>query len=63
MFTGKLELNLNVANTVILSFKLLSMRSGTSTEANVELAAGPATPQAEVACLPVVMKAADDANM
>ncbi|KAG2094431.1 uncharacterized protein F5147DRAFT_657183 [Suillus discolor] len=37
--------------------------AGTSTEANVELAAGLATPQAEVACLPVVMKAADDANM
>ncbi|KAG2096759.1 uncharacterized protein F5147DRAFT_839939 [Suillus discolor] len=38
------------------SIPLGTTPAGTSTEANFELAASPATPQAEVACLPVVIQ-------
>lgn len=51
------------APTEDMSIPLGATPAGTSTEANLELAASPAMPQAEVACLPVVIKAADDATM
>ncbi|KAG1906157.1 uncharacterized protein F5891DRAFT_1182358 [Suillus fuscotomentosus] len=51
------------APTEDTSIPLGATPAGTSIEANVELATGPATPHAEIACLLVAMKAADDAIM
>ncbi|KAG1860996.1 hypothetical protein C8R48DRAFT_673572 [Suillus tomentosus] len=53
----------SLAPTEDTSIPLGATPAGTSIEANVELATGPATPHTEIACLPVAMKAADDAIM
>ncbi|KAG1908946.1 uncharacterized protein F5891DRAFT_974222 [Suillus fuscotomentosus] len=53
----------SLAPTEDTSIPLGATPAGTSIEANVELPTGPAMPHAEIACLPVAMKATDDAIM